>query len=160
MSDKALTRYKLLDDVRGEVMGVMPRLVHDFCEGYEMVDADDATHEIERLDARVRELEQAEARLNTQLSSYLREAVEAVEVTGSTWKKAYWTKVDMLDLTGKLAAEFEQERDRLRGLIGALPSHSDGEIEHGCKKLLKDDWPQSVVDALAALLREKQEREK
>ena len=45
-----LTRYKLLDDVRGEVMGVMPRLVHDFCNGHEMVDADAAQREIERLE--------------------------------------------------------------------------------------------------------------
>ena len=50
MNNKALTRYKLLDDVRGEVIGVTPRLVHDFCEGYEVVDADDAAREIERLE--------------------------------------------------------------------------------------------------------------
>ena len=57
MSDKMLTRYKLLDDVHGEVLGVMPRLVHDFCEGYEMVDADDAAREIGQLYNEVRRLE-------------------------------------------------------------------------------------------------------
>ena len=49
MNNKALTRYKLLDDVRGEVIGVTPRLVHDFCEGYEVVDADAAYREIGQL---------------------------------------------------------------------------------------------------------------
>ena len=53
MSDKALTRYKLLDDVRGEVIGATPRLVHDFCEGYEMVDADNAAREIAVRDNRI-----------------------------------------------------------------------------------------------------------
>ena len=59
MSDKVLTRYKLLDDVRGEVIGVTPRLVHDFCEGYEMVDADAAQREIAKRDILIRNLRNA-----------------------------------------------------------------------------------------------------
>ena len=108
MSDKMLTRYKLLNDVHGEVLGVMPRLVHDFCEGYEMVDADDATREIAHRDSEIKRLE--------------RERVVVVNDFPNEGDVQYGSEkiASLLDENERLEAQ-------VRGLEGKLPGKLKGE---------------------------------
>ena len=116
MSGEALTRYKLLDDVRGEVLGVMPRLVHDFCEGAEMVDADDATREIERLEAQVKEVErellvkEGDNRSARSEQARLQGWVTSLDEQLKAAKDLVWQR----DQLGARVRELENERDRLR----------------------------------------------
>ena len=117
MNNKALTRYKLLDDVRGEVMGVMPRLVHDFCEGYEMVDADNATREIERLEARVKEVEAS------MVSHFQREHLEGDGPEIDRWKAQVRDIEEVLAAEKREVAYVRQERDALKAKLDQAKSY-------------------------------------
>ena len=120
MSGEALKRYLIAD----------PRQKHPVHD-VEVVLADDATREIERLEVELLAREKRVAEVVKGLEARVR------ELEGSV--------VDAL----QAVAETEQERDRLRGLIEALMDDLTKHTGQGVTT-----WPS--WQALAALLREKQ----
>ena len=165
MSDKALKRFDI--DAYGE------RVYRD---SGAFVQADDATREIERLEARVRELEATihEWEITVPSSTIIGLNNELTQVKQERDRLAEKVRELEGELPGKLKGEraladeqircfheqavnVEQERDRLRGLIEALPAMTHAQLGAAIELLFEESWPPSFSTALAALLKARQE---
>ena len=163
MSDKALTRFDL--DAYGA------RVYRD---SGKFVQADDAAHEIKRLEARLEEterellLKEGDNRSARSEQSRLQARVLEVEIVRDQLSQALSVRDHQykvieqerdrlqttLHQTEMSLGEQKAVADRLHGLIGALPKLEPFQVAGLCSDLQRY-WGKQTTDPLAALLREK-----